>query len=289
MQVSYFVSHAGQNYGPWTIAEITQKIAQMELIATDYIFDDGQQAWIPILECTAVTAALRAQKPSAPPSSKNLNEATHSDPTPMRNQYLQDASSAGAELYVQRGTHRYGPFTYLGMIKALQEKTIFDYDLVWRRSSDAIGSPEQWIRIAEHEMFTEVAIRDMQKRAGHQDRFFFQRQHPRFPMMSEVIVHDNQTVWLGQTFQASEGGSGMVIQNATIIPGQVLNLHFTGFDGLPSFNALCEVVNKRYVANVRDQRTTVPYGVKFLKIDKRIQQTIREYSGSKKVSMRTAA
>ncbi len=385
MQVSYFVSHAGQTYGPWTVSEITQRIAQMELIATDYVFDDGQQSWVPILECAAVIEALRAQKPVAPPASKaglgrqgpphpsvkigrttgaivdeiytrdesgepteklssekltekmtesragssasttgateptvphqsepaapnksepaalnksepaalNKSEPSalyKSEPEVQCNKSdFQDASSENAEWFVQRSTHRYGPFTYLGLIKALQEKTIFDYDLVWRRGAGGIDSPEKWIRIAEHDMFTEDAIRKMQTRNGSREDFFFQRRYTRFPMASEVIVHDNQSVWLGQTFQASEGGSGMVIQNALLVPGQVLSLHFTGFDGLPSFNALCEVVNKRYVANIRDSRTTVPYGMKFVKVDKLVQQSMREYTSTTKTNMKAAA
>src|SRR3954469_3260042 len=67
MQTTYFVSHAGQTYGPWTIVEITTRIGKMELIATDYIYEDSGGKWIPLMECKAVVEALRSQKPAAAP------------------------------------------------------------------------------------------------------------------------------------------------------------------------------------------------------------------------------
>lgn len=288
MQMSFYVSHAGQTYGPWTVEEIMHRIAQMELIATDFIFDESRDGWVPLMECDAVVSALSMTKPSAPPpkapvvsggpSSREVpaEKSALAERPSVTSSELHDASSADAQWFVQKETHRYGPFTYLGMIKALQEKSIFDFDLISRKGE------EKWVRLAEHEMFSPEAIRAAMKTSGHEtSKFFFERKFPRFPVSSEVIVHDNKSVWLGQTFQSSEGGSGMLIRNALLVPGQVLHLHFTEFEGIPAFNALCEVVNKKYVPNVRDPRASVPYGVKFVSIDSGVREAMKEYFSTK--------
>ncbi|MCM2281257.1 MAG: PilZ domain-containing protein [Bdellovibrionaceae bacterium] len=297
MQTAFYVSHAGQTYGPWTVTEITRRIAQMELIATDFIFDEATQGWIPLMECDAILGALRTIKPSAPPppsakvSMETAETATTSAPISVDrpkvvpldaglsvsgSQKVQDASSEDAEWFVQKDTHRYGPFTYLGLIKALQDKSVYEFDFICRKGED------HWVRLAEHEMFTPDAIRIAMKQSGREGaKFFFARKYPRFPVMSEVIVHDNTSVWLGQTYQASEGGVGVTIRNAKLNPGQMLHLHFAESGGLPAFNAMCEVVNKRYVANVRDPHAAVPYGVKFVNLDADTQRALKEYFSQK--------
>lgn len=282
-QTAFYVSHAGQTYGPWTVVEITKRIAQMELIATDYIYDEQKSGWVPLLECNAVVSALRAAKPSAPPGAPPRGDVEKRAAQPVGpgeavlvSEPSASGEESGGDWFIQRESHRYGPFTYLGLIKALQEKSVFDFDLVWRNGMD------EWIRIAEHEMFAPDVIRSLsEKKQADTKQFFFQRRFPRWPIQSEVIVHDNRSVWLGQTYEGSEGGSGMTIMNSVLLPGQVLFLHFTGFGELPAFNALCEIVNKRYVSNIRDPRTAVPYGVKFVKLEKHVQDAMREYYASK--------
>jgi hypothetical protein len=285
MQTTYFVSHAGQTYGPWTVVEITSRIGKMELIATDYIYDESSTSWIPLMECKAVIEALRLAKPAAPPTAQPPKAAApKAEPeidlvvqtatiTPISANSGSDIESEeSGEWFVQKDSHRYGPFTYQGLVKALQEKSVFDYDLVWKKGM------EKWIRLAEHELFNAEAIRKLQTDAKG---IFQQRKHKRLAIKTDVIVHDNKSVWLGQTYQGSEGGSGMHVRNATLMPGQVLFLHFTGFDGIPSFNALCEVVSKKYVPNIRDPRSTVPYGMKFVKLDKQVQEAMRDFFGRK--------
>lgn len=283
MQTTYFVSHAGQTYGPWPVVEITNRIAKMELIATDYIYDESTSKWIPLMECKAIIEALRSQKPSAAPPSapppkaaaptaEPLDVVVHTATiTPIKEDSETEETQA-LEWFIQKESHRYGPFSYEGLVKALQEKSVFDYDLVWKQGQ------EKWVRIAEHELFNSEAIRKLKGQGG---KLFTQRKHKRVEMKSDVIVHDNKSVWLGQTYQGSEGGSGMNVRNATLMPGQVLFLHFSGFEGVPAFNALCEVVSKKYVPNIRDQRSAVPYGMKFVKLDKHVQEAMRDFFKSK--------
>ena len=106
---------------------------------------------------------------------------------------------------------------------------------------------------------------------------FFRRQFPRVRFESEVIVHDDQSVWMGQSFEAGAGGSGVMIENATLKPGQVVRLHFAPCDGLPAFNALGEIVGKRFSREVRGTKSPVRYAVRFLKLDGAAEPQVREY------------
>jgi len=290
-QDSYFVSHAGQTYGPWTVAEICQRFAKMELIAADYVYVDASSEWIPILECQVIVEALKAQKPAAPPpkapppkqaiaseskstSPEPLSSAKTKEPSRAEPELgdLHDASSDKAEWFVQKDTHRYGPFTQLGLIRGLQEKTIFDYDLIWRKGM------ESWVRVMDHELFKPEAIRHIRKENPTEaKRFFFERKHPRLDVQCDVLVHNGKSVWVAKAFQLSEGGCGLLIPNALLQPGQVLTLHFPEWNGLKAFHATAEIMSKRFVPNVRDARTKVPYGVKFLKVEKKVQQALHEF------------
>jgi hypothetical protein len=40
-------------------------------------------------------------------------------------------------------------------------------------------------------------------------------------------------------------------------------------------------VSKKYVPNIRDPRSTVPYGMKFVKIDRDVQNKMRDFFGRK--------
>lgn len=181
------------------------------------------------------------------------------------------AEAASAEWFVQKGNHRYGPFSYMGLVKALQEKSIYEFDFVWK------SGMERWVRLAEHEDFRAEKIRGLRDKVKESSGVFFHRRHPRIPFDSEVIVHDNRSVWMGRAYEGSVGGSGLVIENATLVPGQVILLHFAAREGLPAFNALCEIVSKKYVKEIRDPKAPVSYSVRFLKMDAGAEPAVQEY------------
>ena len=162
----------------------------------------------------------------------------------------------------------------LGLIQALQEKQVYDFDFVCQKGSDS------WVRIAEHEAFQPDRIRSLASQAVGGEKaegyIFTTRQHPRIPFVSDVIVNDEKSVWVGQTFEASVGGSGLVIENSTLVPGQVLKLHFSPCDGVPAFNALGEIVGKRFSNDIRGTKSPVKYAVRFLQIDSHISKAVEE-------------
>lgn len=286
-QVEFFVAKGEDNIGPLTIERIAERIAKSEFAVTDFVYDDSRADWIPLMECEALKAHLRRAKPKAPPPGKSAQQATApaTAPAPAAAPVVTAAPAAAAApapaptpvlrteaWYVQKSTERHGPFTYHELVRCLQEKTVYDFDFVWKDGMDS------WVRIAEHEMFQPERIRQLASQIeNNEQQVFLKRQHARLRFESEVIVHDGREVWMGQSYQASVGGSGLVIENATLNPGQMIRLHFAPCDGLPAFNALGEVVGKQFTKDIKGAKSPVKYSVRFLKLDGSAEPQVREY------------
>jgi hypothetical protein len=284
-QTEFFVSKGEQQLGPWTVQELAAKVGSQEIAMTDFVFIDAKNDWIALYECEAFQSYMRSQKPKAAPPKK----AAPQDPlaqafSQKREEAPVEAPVATAapapsekvtqEWFVQKGQHRYGPFTYLGVIRALQEKTVYEFDLCWK---NGMG---EWIRIAEHPEFAQDKIRSLTQEAKSEEQVFTQRQHARVGFETEVLVHDNRSVWLGRAYEGSAGGSGLVIENATLVPGQTVLLHFAQRDDLPAFNALCEIVGKKYSKEVRDAKSPVQYSVRFVKLDAQVEARVQKFFGA---------
>jgi hypothetical protein len=284
-QKEYFVSHLGQHMGPWTLDEIAQRMSEHQLIATDFIYDEHSADWVALNKHEALLELIsKAFKPTAiplkevQPTAKPLEIQSKSEPeliveaTPERRKISEhpENPSLNESWFVQKETHRFGPLTSIGVVKALQEKTIYDYEFIWR---EGMG---EWIRIAEHPDFSVENIRELISKPSVK-QVFIKREHPRITFMNEVMVHDDNSLWMGQAYQGGEGGSGLIIQNATLQPGQVVKLHFAAHDGLSAFNVSGEIVSKKFVKELKNKKTPVPYGVKFVGLDKKLQNTLHEY------------
>jgi hypothetical protein len=288
-QIEFFVSKGEQQLGPWTVQELAAKIGSQEIAMTDFVFDDAKNDWVALYECEAFQSYMRSQKPKAAPPKKAAPQAVAAEPTsgpapqvdPLAKAFSQKreeathppvlADKAAQEWFVQKGQHRYGPFSYLGVIRALQEKTVYEFDLCWKNGMN------EWIRIAEHSEFSQDKIRALTNEAKSEEQVFTQRQHVRVGFETEVLVHDNRSVWLGRAFEGSAGGSGLVIENATLVPGQTVLLHFAQRDDLPAFNALCEIVGKKFTKDVRDAKSPVQYSVRFVKLDAQAEARVQKY------------
>jgi hypothetical protein len=273
--MKYHVSHIGQNYGPWSLDEILQRLAKMELIASDFIFDETKQEWVPLMEFQPLVQALKGTKPAAPPKPNRAVETTETLTTPtITTDTLTGTTTLHAdekaEWFVQKQSHRFGPLSYAGLIRALQEKQVYEFELIWK---EGMG---EWIRVAEHPEFTPEKIKAALKTPAS-SRAFLQRKHARFTYMNDVMVHDDTCVYLGQSFQGGAGGAGVIIENATFQPGQTVLLHFATHDGIPAFNVEAEIVSKRYVKDVRDKKTPIPYGVQFKRMDEEAAKLWKRY------------
>jgi hypothetical protein len=286
-QSHFHVSKGNQTLGPWTVAEMASNLAQGVIAITDFAYDEKASDWIALFELGALKNYLQAAKPKAPPPGPAKVQALKAEPEQVaapaqKKPHVHTAidrteeksplqTSNEAEWYVQKGQQRYGPFTYLGVLQALQEKTVYEFDLIWTQGM------EQWMRVAEHEAFQADAVRKLVHSDMKTPGIFAHRQFPRLKFESEVLAHDNHSVWLGRAFQGSAGGSGLIIENATLVPGQSLVLHFSEHDGLPAFNAFCEIVSKKFSKEIQGAKTPVAYGVRFLQVESSAEALVKQY------------
>ena len=290
-------SAEGESLGPWSIQQIAERLAKTEIAITDFAYDDATEDWVALVEFEPLKEHLRRAKPKkAPPKAAApkveatsvvethtevmtaaVEEVRQVKEQVAHQRETQEMAMAtrgpNGEWFVQKGTERHGPFSYLSLIRALQDKSVYEFDFVWTQGMDS------WTRLAEHEEFTPDRIREMSEQGAKTsgEQIFTQRAHPRHRFESEVIVHDDKSAWIGRAYEGSVGGSGLVIENAALYPGQTLRLHFSPSDGMPAFNVVAEIVNKKFTKNVRGVHTPVQYAVRFLEMDEAAKKHVNAY------------
>ncbi len=178
-----------------------------------------------------------------------------------------------AEWYVLKEEREWGPYTFLEMVRQLQENKINSWDLAWN------ASQESWRPLGEISEFSNEKIRSLKDSENPMlADVFFLRRFSRVPYEAALVVHHNKKTHKGKSLEISAGGAGILLEDFELQPGQTLFLHFKAGDGIPSFNALCAVVSKQLP---RPGQTEIRYGVRFVSIMKTIQQAIENFSGKK--------
>jgi PilZ domain/GYF domain 2 len=276
--MKYLISHQNQESGPFTLDEIVGKVRSKELELFDYIFDDAKQDWVLLMEHPDLAQKLKSNKPPRPPQTvdKTGTGTTTTTVTPVQAATTPldlppavpvkaggtpDAHTI-SEWFVLKGENKFGPFTYTDVVKMLQQKIVFPFDYIWH------SGLESWKRVAETGDFTEENIRLLfAKTEGKKKDVFLERQFKRKKFGGRVIIHDNMTLWKGSGFEISKGGVGVTMNNALVVPGQQVFVHFTGEGEFPAFNAVCEVVSKKYV----NDDTPIQYGLRFLSLSQEVQ------------------
>jgi hypothetical protein len=71
---------------------------------------------------------------------------------------------------------------------------------------------------------------------------------------------------------------GIVIENAMLVPGDKVIVHFKPAANFPAFNASCEVVSKKFVEGLKDKNAPVKYGLKFTGINKQMQEMLQGFA-----------
>lgn len=277
----YHVSRNGETLGPWTVEVIAQKLATNEIAVTDFAWDDSSTDWVPLLEFGELKTYLQTLKPMAPPKSAGATTAPavpvkNADTASVRPTAVAASMSEddAIQWYVTRGQQKFGPFNYFGVVKALQDKSVFEFDYIWKEGM------ESWVRLAEHEKFAADAIRSLletlEQKKVHGD-VFAQRRHTRLSVENDVLINDNTTVCPGRMVQGSAGGTGLIIKNSTLVPGQLIHVHFSSLEGLPAFNAIGEIVSKKFARGARDSKAPIHYGVRFVKMDPKAEERVKNY------------
>ncbi len=262
MQELYYISHSGKSVGPFGVDEIITKINKKELQPTDYIYDETKKDWVVLLEYDLITKRL--------PSLTKLY--------PKKPRKVDDSSSftIDREWFMLKGENRFGPFTYFEVVEKLQKKEAFEFDFIWHHKMT------DWKRIAEVEDFNPDKIKELSSQNEKEIKeIFFRRRHTRASYGGSVVVHDNKSIWKGQGLEISAGGAAVIVNTPNLQPGQKIYLHFKPGDGVPPFNALCEVVSKQFVPGSSDELKQIRYGVKFESVSQATVQSIKNYTKKK--------
>jgi hypothetical protein len=264
-QLQFYVSHAGEQVGPFSIAEIIQQVKQKKIDASDYLYDETTQDWVMLMAYPALVEPLKSLKPSQLPTAAPVDRVTA-------------IGTAVTEWFVLKGDNKFGPFSQVELVKMLQDKSVFEFDYVWNLNL------KSWERIATLPDFSAEAVRKIKDSGeGPINEVFFRRRHARAQHGASILVHDNRKLYKGRSIEVSAGGAGIVIENSQLQTGEMLYLHFKPSDGVPPFNATCEIISKRSV-NSSDKNAPVQYGIKFMKIETHTQQLLNEFAVKKVVA-----
>jgi hypothetical protein len=238
-----YISRDNQEFGPFSVEEVVQKLKAKELELLDYACEENKGHWTLLAEYTDIMALLKSEK------------VEMAKPLPKKPALVQET----AEWFILKGEYRFGPFSYPDMVRMLQQKIVFGFDFAWHAGLTG------WTRMAEITDFHEDAIRTLNLEAS-MNAVFTERKHPRKSHKGKVIVHNQVTWWNGEAFEISAGGVGVTMENAMIVPGTQIYLHFKPYENFPAFNATGEVVSKKYLENVKDKSTPLQYGIRFLTV-----------------------
>jgi hypothetical protein len=273
MSKDYFLSKNGNHVGPYTFEDVLKTLERQEVQWVDYVYDSKIGEWQMLLEHSEFSKILNgrpAERPVTKPADKNGNVADV-DST------IEDLKDK--EWYIMKNDNKLGPFCYLDLVQMLQAKTLSEFDFVWHVKLSG------WKAVADLEDFKPAAIKALKDFPDQAvSEIFFRRRHARASYAASLIIHDNKKVFKGEVIEISAGGAGIFINNDTFKVGQSLFLHFQSGEGVPPFNAICEIANKRFINSGASSVEKVRYGVKFTSITQSVKEKILQFTGEKEAS-----
>lgn len=163
--------------------------------------------------------------------------------------------------YYMSSNEPQGPLCHIDLVKKLQDKDIFDYQYVWAPHY------EEWKMFCEAEEFSKKYIQWVYDNLFEKNgQFYFNRRNStRKKVTCEVNGHNSAIFMTGHTESLSMNGCEVefdypllqVHDQITVhcVYPQDLNLHF---------NALCQVLQKKYTPRKFHQKMKVKYILKFL-------------------------
>lgn len=237
----YPVTKKGRIAEPHRLEDILVGITSGDFWLYDYIYNPEKGQWELMLESSLIPDSYKKIP------SQGVSELSHERPW-----------------YVFRQGRQFGPYSYLEMVKMLQTKNLGEFDFVWSTGFNT------WIRLGQVPEFSPEAIEKLRQMADPKiEQVFFRRRFPRIPISAKVWVHDQKRIWQGQAQEMSAGGLGVLLRLIEDIDiKDVLVVHFPRdvLPGLPTFNAIAEVVSVRQVSDL-DKKI----GLSFLKINQDVQ------------------
>ena len=266
MSKVYYLSNNGTHVGPFSFETVFNLLSSFERQWTDYVYDETIGEWLMLLEHPDFSSKFSPGLLPEAVSTIPVAEATSKETNVLKDR----------EWYILKDGSNLGPFNPLEIVQMLQTKTLFEFDYVWHAKFPA------WKRVAEVEEFSTDAIRMMKESpSADVSEVFFRRRHVRAAYGTTLIVHNSKNVFRGSTFEISAGGAGILIENPNLQPGQSLFLHFQPGDGVPPFNAVCQIVSKQYTKERVSSSDPVKYGVKFTTLSQSVRESIKNYASLK--------
>ncbi len=260
MQSEFYIYVNGKQMGPYPMGDVVKMMEARQVDPSDYIYVEEKADWIFLMDYEPL------KNQGVPVGSKKANSKREDDSERIE-------ATDPHEWYILKGENRTGPFAFIDLVKMLQEKSLYEYEYVWRPGMDS------WQRVAEVADFKPDKIRDLKRSKDTSlTEVFFRRRHARAQFGGSIVVHDNKRVWKGHGFEISSGGAGIVMEHSLLVPGQVLYLHFKPADVVPPFNAVVEVVSKRFLKGVKHKDQTIHYGVKFTSIGEKALGHLNDYT-----------
>jgi hypothetical protein len=264
----YYIHHEGKQYGPWSVEEIRRKLETQECEWTDYLYDEGKKDWVLIMEYPPFDKLYHPPQAQGRTMIFEVGPTGHLKPAPTAPPDVSAPAVNPEEWFVLKGETKYGPFPYLDLVHMLQDKRLFEYDYVWNLKL------EGWRRIADVPEFQEEQIRSLRESGLSKiSKIFFRRRYARATYGSSIVMHNNKEVFKGQTLEISAGGAGVVMSTGDFSTGNQIFLHFKAGDGVPSFNATCEVVSRHDMGDGNFR-----YGLKFVSISQSVQKAIKKFT-----------
>lgn len=271
MQEKYYLSKNDKELGPFSVSEIVAMVKSGELRYEDFAFCEKRQDWFFLTEIPEIFNQLPKDTLRVVGGATGNEVASEPGASPT--------SFRDCEWYVLKGENRFGPFSYIEVVRMLQEKSLFEFDFVWY---DGLQS---WTRVAEMAEFNPDQIRNLhQEDLAGGSEVFFRRRHARVKFGGAILVHDNKSLWKGRTIEIGEGGAGVILAHSLLVPGQKIHLHFKPGQGAPAFNAHCEVVSKQFTKEAQRPGALVRYGLKFLEVQTPGKNFVAELTQGKKAA-----
>ena len=175
------------------------------------------------------------------------------------------------EWFVLKGETQYGPYSYEETIRMLQNKHLFGFDYAWASHLTA------WTPFADLHEFSVSRLSDLAQK-NVLENVFNRRQHERVLVNLPVYVHDQNKFWQGQAHNLSEGGALILMKNPTLLPGDLVHLHFRSRTLTETaFNVTAEILSKRLVKDRIQYNTGIHYAVRFLQKPEAGDQQIKKW------------
>lgn len=250
-QTLFYVARNGKQEGPISLDAIVERVNTKTLDPSDYLYDEEKKDWVMLMAHPPLSERLKGAKPVSAPAAPQKK-----------------VEPDAAEWYVLKDNNKFGPFGHTEVVKMLQEKSLREFDYVWHAKLPS------WERVASVPDFSPDSMKQL-KDSGVTglNEIFFRRRHARAEYGASILLHDNKRVYKGQSVEVSAGGAGIVVENGSWKKGDQIYMHFKPGDGVPPFNAVCEIVSKKGSGSEKYQ-----YGVKFTSIPVNTAEQINEFA-----------